>query len=207
MLIVGVEGPSYAGKSILSVLINRHLLEQGFKSMVFPCYMNSIDTATRQKMPLDQFITTDQEIEALNYFLEVESQRKSEINLRSDLDFVILDRTTISLRGHNYALSELTKEKFYALACELMDERKDRIVQPEIFIYVNTLQKNLTLRYPPMDKTLFTNSHYNDLFKKYYYSEVDKAEIIKRSFEVGLNNIKDIPIEVERCCKELTLLK
>lgn len=207
MITIGIEGPSFAGKSTLSKLMDNQLLLRGYKSMLFPCYMQSIDVAEKLSMPMDQFVTLEEEVRALKIFLQIESNRKKSIQEKSYLDFVILDRTVFTLLAHNYALEAMTKNNFYKTACSLISDQIANVIVPDIIIYVDTNQEELNRRYPLEEKTIFTNPEFNQLFKKFYYDQKEAVVPIKKYIEVRINNPDVLDSNVERCCQLVIDLK
>lgn len=190
MIILGIEGPSHAGKSTFVELIRDKLNEIGYSVISFPCYMDSINQVERARIPVDTSISIKDEMNALALFIQVEKSRRNYIKNNRNLDVVILDRTFITLLAHNYAMTKLTKIDFYKPTLNLLTRHFHELVLPDFFVYINTAQKIMNKRYPINDTSVFCNPVYNTYFKQGYFVLKKTGRFIKESFEFRVETEK-----------------
>lgn len=102
MLIIALEGPSYAGKSTAI----RHLRQTalGSRAFVSDCYVRHI--AHRDDIPPARTDSAAAQLAAFDRFMEIEATRVAEA-AASGRQFVILDRSVDTLLAHAYALDTL----------------------------------------------------------------------------------------------------
>ncbi|CAM5541653.1 hypothetical protein [Streptomyces narbonensis] len=102
MLIIALEGPSYAGKSTAI----RHLRHTslGSRAFVSDCYVKHI--AHRDDIPPARTDSSAAQLAAFERFMEIEATRVAEAAV-SGRQLVILDRSVDTLLAHAYALDAL----------------------------------------------------------------------------------------------------
>ncbi|MGW3559381.1 hypothetical protein ACWDNT_18735 [Streptomyces sp. NPDC000963] len=102
MLIVALEGPSYAGKSTAI----RHLLRTALGTRAFfsDCYVKHI--GHRDDIPPARTDSGAAQLDAFERFMEIEATRVAEATT-SGRPLVILDRSVDTLLAHAYALDAL----------------------------------------------------------------------------------------------------
>ncbi|MFI1814426.1 AAA family ATPase [Streptomyces sp. NPDC020422] len=102
MLIIALEGPSYAGKSTAI----RHLRRTAFcsRAYVSDCYVKHI--AHRDDIPPARTDSAAAQLAAFERFMEIEATRVAEA-AASSRQLVILDRSVDTLLAHAYALDAL----------------------------------------------------------------------------------------------------
>ncbi|MFG2840844.1 AAA family ATPase [Streptomyces zaomyceticus] len=102
MLIIALEGPSYAGKSTAI----RHLRQTalGSRAFVSDCYVRHI--AHRDDIPPARTGSAAAQLAAFERFMEIEATRVAEA-AASGRQLVILDRSVDTLLAHAYALDAL----------------------------------------------------------------------------------------------------
>ncbi|MFE7709134.1 hypothetical protein ACFU6I_25795 [Streptomyces sp. NPDC057486] len=102
MLIIALEGPSYAGKSTAI----RHLRQTdlGSRAFVSDCYVKHI--AHRDDIPPARTDSAAAQLAAFERFMEIEATRVAEA-AESGRDLVVLDRSVDTLLAHTYALHAL----------------------------------------------------------------------------------------------------
>lgn len=102
MLIIALEGPSYAGKSTAI----RHLRHTtlGSRAFVSDCYVKHI--AHRDDIPPARTDSAAAQLAAFEGFMEIEATRVAEA-AASGRQLVVLDRSVDTLLAHAYALDAL----------------------------------------------------------------------------------------------------
>lgn len=201
MKIIGVEGPSYAGKSTFCYELRRILATNGYEVLLFPCYMDAIAPEVRTTVPLNNQVTIQHQKQILEHFLAVEHYRKAEITANNLADFAILDRTFFSLLAHSHILEKLTNEHFSLQARSMIDNNYELINTPDLYIYVSTQQSVLDSRYPIGDTTLFTDKKYNQEFKIFFNefkNSYQSVDIVRENFEITPSQVKLILSKLEK---------
>ncbi|WP_432111072.1 hypothetical protein [Streptomyces sp. YPW6] len=102
MLIVALEGPSYAGKSTAIRHLRRTAL--GTRAFFSDCYVEHI--SHRDDIPPARTASAAAQLGAFERFMEIETTRVSEA-AASGRRLVILDRSVDTLLAHAYALDAL----------------------------------------------------------------------------------------------------
>ncbi|WDG30647.1 AAA family ATPase [Streptomyces sp. CA-278952] len=139
MLIIALEGPSYAGKSTAI----RHLRQTalGSRAFVSDCYVRHI--AHRDDIPPAQTDSAAAQLAAFERFMEVEATRVAEA-VASGRQFVILDRSVDTLLAHAYALDALFG---YGVHHQLRDRlRTLPFLRPDHTLYLDVPAETLHLR-------------------------------------------------------------
>ncbi|WP_370415656.1 hypothetical protein [Streptomyces fradiae] len=102
MLIIALEGPSYAGKSTAIRHLRRTAL--GSRAYVSDCYVKHI--AHRDDIPPARTDSAAAQLAAFERFMEIEATRVAEA-AASSRQLVVLDRSVDTLLAHAYALDAL----------------------------------------------------------------------------------------------------
>ncbi|MEW2620743.1 AAA family ATPase [Streptomyces sp. NPDC048106] len=139
MLIVALEGPSYAGKSTAI----RHLRQTalGSRAFVSDCYVKYI--AHRDDIPPARTDSAAAQLAAFERFMEIEATRVAEA-AASGRQFVILDRSVDTLLAHAYALDALFG---YGVHHQLRDRLKTlSFLRPDHTLYLDVPAETLHLR-------------------------------------------------------------
>ncbi|MFG2112812.1 hypothetical protein ACGFRB_09265 [Streptomyces sp. NPDC048718] len=139
MLIIALEGPSYAGKSTAI----RHLRHTtpGSRAFVSDCYVKHIDH--RDDIPLARTDSAAAQLAAFERFMEIEATRVAEA-AASGRQLVILDRSVDTLLAHAYALDALFG---YGVHHQLRDRlRRLPFLRPHHTLYLDVPAETLHLR-------------------------------------------------------------
>ncbi|MFB8418919.1 hypothetical protein ACFC63_25780 [Streptomyces albidoflavus] len=139
MLIIALEGPSYAGKSTAV----RHLRRTapGSRAFVSDCYVKHI--AHRDDIPPARTDSAAAQLAAFEKFMEIEAARVAEV-AASGRQFVILDRSVDTLLAHAYALGALFG---YAVHHQLRNRLKTlSFLRPDHTLYLDVPAETLHLR-------------------------------------------------------------
>ncbi|WP_432086607.1 hypothetical protein [Streptomyces sp. bgisy095] len=139
MLIIALEGPSYAGKSTAI----RHLRSTalGSRAFVSDCYVKHI--AHRDDIPPARTDSAAAQLAAFKRFMEIEATRVAEA-AASGRQFVILDRSVDTLLAHAYALDALFD---YGVHHQLRDRlRSLPFLCPDHTLYLDVPAETLHLR-------------------------------------------------------------
>ncbi len=139
MLIIALEGPSYAGKSTAI----RHLRQTalGSRAFVSDCYVEHI--AHRADIPPARTDSAAAQLAAFERFMEIEATRVAEA-AASGRQFVILDRSVDTLLAHAYALDTLFG---YGVHHQLRDFLKTlSFLRPDHTLYLDVPAETLHLR-------------------------------------------------------------
>ncbi|MBD0743977.1 hypothetical protein [Streptomyces sp. CBMA152] len=100
-MILGLEGPSYGGKTSALGQLRWVPAMQG--AMIFPCYVKSF--TRREDIPTPSTQSADEQVEAFMRFMEIEANRVHGARQRGGL--IVLDRTVDTLLAHAHAMDEL----------------------------------------------------------------------------------------------------
>ncbi|MCC8476962.1 AAA family ATPase [Streptomyces globisporus] len=139
MLIIALEGPSYAGKSTAIRHLRRTAL--GSRAFVSDCYVKHI--AHRDDIPPAQTDSAAAQLAAFERFMEIEAARVAEA-AASGRQFVILDRSVDTLLAHAYALDALLG---YGVHHQLRDRLKTlSFLRPDRTLYLDVPAETLNLR-------------------------------------------------------------
>lgn len=139
MLIIALEGPSYAGKSTAI----RHLRQTalGSRAFVSDCYVRHI--AHCDDIPPARTDSAAAQLAAFERFMQIEATRVAEA-AASGKQFVILDRSVDTLLAHAYALDALLG---YGVHHQLRDRLKTlSFLRPDHTIYLDVPAETLHLR-------------------------------------------------------------
>ncbi|MFI1651830.1 hypothetical protein ACH4XT_33585 [Streptomyces avidinii] len=101
MMILGLEGPSYGGKTSALGRLRRVPTMQD--AMFFSCYVKSF--ARREDIPTPSTQSAAEQVEAFMTFIEIEGERVRAARRHGGL--IILDRTVDTLLAHAYAMDEI----------------------------------------------------------------------------------------------------
>ncbi|MFH8729264.1 hypothetical protein [Streptomyces termitum] len=139
MLIIALEGPSYAGKSTAIRHLRRTAL--GSRAFVSDCYVKHI--AHREDIPPARTDSAVAQLTAFERFMEIEAARVTEA-AASGRQFVILDRSVDTLLAHAYALDVLLG---YSVHHQLRDQlRSLPFLRPDHTLYLDVPAETLRLR-------------------------------------------------------------
>lgn len=139
MLIIALEGPSYAGKST----VIRHLRHTALGSQAFvsDCYVKHI--AHRDDIPPARTDSAAAQLAAFERFMEIEAARVAEA-VASGRCLVILDRSVDTLLAHAYALDALFG---YSVHHQLRDRLTTlSFLRPDHTLYLDVPAERLHLR-------------------------------------------------------------
>ncbi|MFD7550632.1 AAA family ATPase [Streptomyces sp. NPDC059816] len=139
MLIIALEGPSYAGKSTAIRHLRRIAL--GSRAFVSDCYVRHI--AHRDDIPPARTDSAAAQLAAFERFMEIEATRLAEA-AASGRQLVILDRSVDTLLAHAYALDALFG---YGVHHQLRDRLKTlSFLHPDHTLYLDVPAETLHLR-------------------------------------------------------------
>ncbi|WP_431782065.1 hypothetical protein [Streptomyces chumphonensis] len=139
MLIIALEGPSYAGKSTAI----RHLRQTalGSRAFVSDCYVKHI--AHRDDIPPARTDSAAAQLAAFERFMKIEAIRVAEA-AASGRQFVVLDRSVDTLLAHAYAMDALFG---YGVHHQLRDRLKTfSFLRPDHTLYLDVPTETLHLR-------------------------------------------------------------
>ncbi|MFD4320790.1 hypothetical protein [Streptomyces sp. NPDC058548] len=139
MLIIALEGPSYAGKSTAIRHLRRTTL--GSRAFVSDCYVKHI--AHRDDIPPARTDSAAAQLAAFDRFMEIEVARVAEAAANSR-QLVILDRSVDTLLAHAYALDALFG---YGVHHQLRHRLKTLpFLRPDHTLYLDVPVETLHLR-------------------------------------------------------------
>ncbi|MCG7523366.1 AAA family ATPase [Streptomyces sp. OfavH-34-F] len=139
MLIIALEGPSYAGKSTAIRHLRRTAL--GSRAFVSDCYVRHI--ALRDDIPPARTDSAAAQLDAFERFMEIEATRLAEA-AASGRQLVILDRSVDTLLAHAYALDALFG---YGVRHQLHHRLKTLpFLRPDHTLYLDVPAETLHLR-------------------------------------------------------------
>ncbi|WDO08501.1 hypothetical protein ME763_24280 [Streptomyces murinus] len=139
MLIIALEGPSYAGKSTAV----RHLRHTtlGSRAFVSDCYVRHV--AHHDDIPPARTDSAAAQLAAFERFMEIEATRVAGA-VTSGRQFVILDRSVDTLLAHAYALDALFG---YGVHHQLRDRLRTLLfLRPHHTLYLDVPAETLHLR-------------------------------------------------------------
>ncbi|MFB7364708.1 AAA family ATPase [Streptomyces hydrogenans] len=139
MLIIALEGPSYAGKSTAIRHLRQTVLDS--RAFVSDCYVRHI--AHRDDIPPAQTDSADAQLAAFEKFMEIEATRVAKA-AASGRQLVILDRSVDTLLAHAYALDALFG---YGVHHQLRHRLKTLpFLRPDHTLYLDVPAETLHLR-------------------------------------------------------------
>ncbi|MGW8984388.1 hypothetical protein ACWGQ9_17220 [Streptomyces parvus] len=153
MLIIALEGPSYAGKSTAI----RHLRRTapGSRAFVSDCYVKHI--AHRADIPPARTDSAAAQLAAFERFMEIEATRVAEV-ATSGRQFVILDRSVDTLLAHAYALDALFG---YGVHHQLRDRLETlSFLRPDHTLYLDVPAETLHLRRKTSGRTAAESEYF-----------------------------------------------
>jgi thymidylate kinase len=180
MFVIALEGCSHAGKTTLI----KNLKERLNSIIPLPDYVTF--AGGDDKVPRAPAESVEEEIQSLNFFLNLDKQRWVEkIEDRNKNELVVADRSFHTLLAHRFAIEKLTGMKVFDMCCEIVGNETN-LLKPDLIFYLDTPQDILNQRYTtrissvPVDghtknynltekmKLIFNKSEYNELFRKYF---------------------------------------
>ncbi|MFI2432098.1 hypothetical protein [Streptomyces sp. NPDC018693] len=139
MLIIALEGPSYAGKTTLTRHLRRTALAD--RAFISDCYVKHI--AHRVDVPPARTDSASAQLAAFERFMEIEATRVAEA-AASGRVLVILDRSVDTLLAHAYALDALFG---YGVHHQLRDRLQALpFLRPDHTLYLDVPAEALHLR-------------------------------------------------------------
>ncbi|WP_411072202.1 hypothetical protein [Streptomyces sp. cmx-4-25] len=139
MLIIALEGPSYAGKSTAIRHLRRTAL--GSRAFVSDCYVKHI--AHRDDIPPARTDSGAAQLAAFEKFMEIEAVRVAEA-AASGRQVVVLDRSVDTLLAHAYALDALLGYGVHHRLCERLAALP--YLCPDHTLYLDVPAETLHLR-------------------------------------------------------------
>lgn len=100
-VILGLEGPSYGGKTSALGRLKQVPAMQG--ALFFPCYVKSIPC--REDIPTPSTDSADEQVEAFMTFMDIEAARVHVAAEHTGL--IVLDRTVDTLLAHAHTMDEM----------------------------------------------------------------------------------------------------
>ncbi|MEV6326729.1 hypothetical protein [Streptomyces sp. NPDC051909] len=139
MLIIALEGPSYAGKSTAI----RHLRSTALfpRAFVSDCYVKHI--AHRDDIPPARTDSAAAQLAAFERFMEIEATRVAEA-AASRRQLVILDRSVDTLLAHAYVLDTLFGFGVHHQLCDRLKTLP--FLRPDHTLYLDVPAETLHLR-------------------------------------------------------------
>ncbi|MFF4298866.1 hypothetical protein ACFY0N_35005 [Streptomyces vinaceus] len=138
MVILGLEGPSYGGKT--SALGRLRRVPAMRDAMFFPCYVKSF--ARREDVPTPATQSAAEQVEAFVTFMEIEGERVRAARRHGGL--VVLDRTVDTLLAHAHAMDEIHGFGILPELCRRIKEMPH--LRPDHTLYLDVAPELLHLR-------------------------------------------------------------
>ncbi|MFD5425520.1 hypothetical protein [Streptomyces sp. NPDC127084] len=137
-MILGLEGPSYGGKTSALGRLRRVPAMQD--AMFFSCYVKSF--ARREDIPPPSTQSAAEQVEAFMTFMEIEAERVRVARRHGGL--VVLDRTVDTLLAHAHAVDEIH-------GFGVLPELRQRVeemphLRPDCTLYLDVAPELLHLR-------------------------------------------------------------
>lgn len=179
MPIIAVEGCSHAGKTTLIKNISKSTT--GVVSL--PDYVAF--AGGDKKVPPAPARSVAEELEALRFFLDLDSKRWNAANVSSHDQVILEDRSFHTLLAHRLSIQHLTGMDVFDPSCMMALSRTDRLT-PDLILYLDTPQRVLDERYKtrisptPVQghvrnynlqekmKLVFNKHEYNHVFREYF---------------------------------------
>ncbi|MEV0990621.1 hypothetical protein [Streptomyces sp. NPDC049949] len=137
-MILGLEGPSYGGKTSALGRLRRVAAMQD--ALFFSCYVKSF--ARREDIPTPSTRSADEQVKAFMTFMEIEGERVDAARRHSGL--VVLDRTVDTLLAHAHAMDEIYGFNVLPELCQRVEEMP--YLRPDHTLYLDVTPELLHLR-------------------------------------------------------------
>jgi len=166
MHIIGVEGISFSGKTLLVKAIKNNLRNVG----IIEEY--GVYAGGAKNFPFPASFNRKEVLQLLNFFLKLELQRyKDLISLQREKSYktLLIDRTVLSLMAFQYAIRFITKIDTYKEALKMI--RRKRTCIPDHIIYLAISPQTARERfmvYKGQPDDLFVDSFFNSKLIEFY---------------------------------------
>lgn len=142
-LVIGLEGPSYSGKSTLAARLVEMLPGTG---CLLPCYVDLVGDAGR--VPAPRGTTAQEQLASLRAFIALDRRRSEEACERlAEASWVVADRTWLSLLAHTYAVARTGGPDVYDDARVLLT-RERGLLCPSVVLYLAVSEARRRERVP-----------------------------------------------------------
>jgi thymidylate kinase len=128
-MILAVEGPSNCGKSTLPEGLRARL---GEPVLVLPCYADALPDG--QSVPGPRAGDAAEQLERLEFFLEIDRHRQKQAIAAPEAGVVIADRCWIGLLGHVYAVERTGGPAAYEAARRHVEGCAGSLLQPDLVL-------------------------------------------------------------------------
>src|ERR1700686_896998 len=129
--IVALEGPSDSGKSTLAIGL-RDVLEAPV--LLLPCYADLV--TDREVLPPPRASDIDAQIQGLDFFLDLDHDRRDEASQAGSGAVVVADRCWLGLLAHAYAVERTGGPAAYDAARRRVQERANKLLQPQLVLFL-----------------------------------------------------------------------
>jgi thymidylate kinase len=128
-MILALEGPSNCGKSTLAEGLRAQL---GEPVLILPCYADALPDG--QSMPGPRARDATEQLERLEFFLEMDRHRREQATAAPEARVVIADRSWIGLLGHVYAVERTGGPAAFQAARGHLEASVGSLLQPDLVL-------------------------------------------------------------------------
>ncbi len=168
MKIIALEGPSNSGKTTFSKRLFELFQQSGKSCYIFPDYFSFSSRLGFNIIPYNTHQIIENIEATLDHLLQLEYLRVIILKeILRDYDFVILDRTHLTLRAHIEAMKNLgflNDESF--TKCNEKINNSLLITNFEILVWFKLNDQILSKRKEIYDDEIFSNTNYNKEFQR-----------------------------------------